>query len=65
MFEVATMISALAAVGALVVSVVNAVKIKRVHVSINSRMDQLLSERGIAERALGLQEGRDEKGRDQ
>jgi len=63
MADIAAIISALAALGAFAVSVINAVKIKQVHVSINSRMDQLLSERGIAERAMGLQEGRDEKGR--
>ena len=66
--EIAMSVSALCSLGALIISGINARKISNVHVSINSRMDQLLVERGIAERASGhkeghkegLQEGRDE-----
>ena len=64
---ITSMISALAAVGAVVMSVLayiasrkNGKKIEEVHVSINSRMDQLLQARGDASEAKGLEQGRNE-----
>ena len=60
MIEIATIISAIAAVGAVIASLVNARKIQDVHVSINSRMDQLLSLTAAAEKAKGVIEGRAE-----
>lgn len=52
---------ATAAVGALVVSVYTAIQVNTVHISINSRMDQLLSLTESASRAEGLKAGRAEK----
>jgi len=49
-----TAIAALIAAG---VGIRNSGRIHQVHVSINSRMDQLLTERGIAARAEGVIEG--------
>jgi hypothetical protein len=52
-----------AAVGALaatVVSVINRHKIQEVHLSINSRMDELLRTTGIAAHADGVEAGRNE-----
>jgi hypothetical protein len=61
---ITSLISALAALCAVAISFRNSLKIKEVHVSINSRMDQLLAARGIAERAegtaAGLEQGRNE-----
>jgi hypothetical protein len=54
---IASLISALAAIGAVVMSARNARKIQEVHVSINSRFDQWLKERGDTAKAAGLVEG--------
>jgi hypothetical protein len=59
--EIAQVITALAALGALGMSYRNSKKIAEVHVSINSRMDQLLNATGISERAAGAKEERDRK----
>ena len=56
---VAAVIAACSASAAVVVSVRNTRKINGVHVDINSRMDQLLKERGTAQRAEGFREGRE------
>lgn len=63
----ASMISAMAAFGATAVSLMayrtsrrNGEKIEQVHVSINSRMDQMLQMRGDASEAKGLELGRSE-----
>jgi hypothetical protein len=55
---VASVVSALAAIGAVCMSYRNSQKIQSVHVSINSRMDELLRVSGLAERARGVEEGR-------
>jgi hypothetical protein len=55
------LVTALAALGALGISVINLKQIRTVHISINSRMDQLLKATGIAARAEGKEEGRAEK----
>jgi hypothetical protein len=53
-------IAAFAAIGALIVSIINAMHIKAVHVEINSRMTQLLSLTAHSSRANGVVEGRKE-----
>lgn len=58
--SIASLISALTALGAMIMSARNAKKIQEVHVSINSRMDQMLRMQGDASEAKGLQQGRDE-----
>ena len=59
-FEYAPVISAFSAIGALVISIVNSMKIMQVHVSINSRMDQLLALQATASKAEGVEQGRTE-----
>jgi hypothetical protein len=65
--EIAQLVTAAAAVGAFIVSWransasrKNGKKIEQVHISINSRMDQLLSARGDASMAAGVVQGRNE-----
>ncbi len=53
-------ISALAALGAVGMSFWNSRKIREVHISLNSRLDQMLRDRGDAREALGLEKGRSE-----
>jgi hypothetical protein len=55
-------IADIASLTAVIFGVRNARKIQDVHVSINSRMDQLLQARGEAEKAAGIVEGRREVG---
>lgn len=55
--DIVGVVTAIAALTAAVISLINKGKIHQVHVSINSRMDQLLQERGIAARAEGVIEG--------
>jgi hypothetical protein len=55
---IASIVAALAAAGALAVSIDNKVRIKDVHISINSRMDQLLQERGKSSKAEGVTQER-------
>jgi hypothetical protein len=52
------LLGALGGLGAVVMSYRNAIKISEVHVSINSRMDQLLKARGEASKAEGIEQGR-------
>ncbi len=54
--ELSQLITALAALGAMVMSIRNGRKIKEVHISINSRMDRLLR----SENAVGRQQQREE-----
>jgi hypothetical protein len=56
--NVAEILTALAAVAAVVVSLINGKKINDVHISINSRMDQLLRATGIAAKAEGVEQER-------
>lgn len=48
----------LAALASLIASIRNARKIEQVHISINSRMDQLLAATGLAQHAAGVEQGR-------
>jgi hypothetical protein len=54
--SVATLITA---IGAVVVGIINSNRINDVHVSINSRMDQLLLAHGKEMKAEGVKEERD------
>lgn len=49
---------ALATAGTLAFSIYNATQISNVHISINSRMDQLLLERGKSSKAEGVSQER-------
>jgi hypothetical protein len=53
--SIATLITAL---GALVMGIINSNRINDVHVSINSRMDQLLKSYGAEQKAAGVSEER-------
>ena len=55
---IATLITSL---GAVIIGMKNASRIQDVHVSINSRMDQLLKATGEAERAVGVTQERNRK----
>jgi hypothetical protein len=54
---IGSLVASLASVGAVISSFLNRKKIQEVHVGINSRMDELLRQKGIASRAQGRQEG--------
>ena len=56
--DVASLITALAAVGAVVASLRNGRKINAVHVDVNSRLTQLLQATGDAARLEGAEAGR-------
>ena len=56
---IAQVLTAVAAVGAVLMSARNARKIEQVHISINSRMGELLRITAAAERAAGAKEERD------
>jgi len=56
--DVASIITALAALGAVAVSIWNSRKIQAVHVDINSRMDQLLKVSTSEARVSGIAQGR-------
>ena len=64
MAEIASLLLSLAtliaALGSFWRGIVNARRINEVHVSINSRMDQLLEATGVAAHAEGLEAGRKE-----
>jgi len=57
--KLSSVVSAIAAVGAVIVSYLNFKKIQDVHVLINSRMTELLKVTGIASKAEGREEERD------
>lgn len=61
MTKLTQLIVALCAVGALAVSIYNGHQINVVHVSINSRMTELLELTQKASKAEGLKEGQDQK----
>jgi hypothetical protein len=54
---IGSLVASLASVGAVISSFLNRKKIQEVHVGINSRMDELLRQKGIAAHAEGKQEG--------
>lgn len=54
---IASLISALAAIGAVLMSFRNSLKIKEIHISVNSRMDQILAMQAVASKAEGNAEG--------
>jgi len=56
--SISKLIVAVAAAGALFMSIYNATQINSVHVSINSRVDQLLLERGRSSKAEGVTQER-------
>jgi hypothetical protein len=57
---IASMVSALAALGAVVMSYRNSKKIQEVHIDINSRMTELLRVSGQTAHAEGVVQGRGE-----
>jgi hypothetical protein len=59
--EIAQVITAAAALGAVIISARNGRKIQEVHLSINSRMDQLLKAAEQAAHAAGAAEARLDK----
>lgn len=54
--DLGSWVAALSAIGALLCSIVNGLKIHRVYISINSRMDMLLQIKGDAMKAEGIKE---------
>jgi len=54
--SVATLVTA---VGAVVIGIINSNRINDVHISINSRMDELLKTSNVAAHAAGVKEERD------
>ena len=56
LISIATLITA---IGAVVVGIINSNRINDVHISINSRMDQLLLAHGKEMKAEGVKEERD------
>lgn len=60
MAEIIQAIIALAALGALAVSIWNSTKIKEVHVLINSRLTELLELTKTSSKAEGVKEGREQ-----
>jgi hypothetical protein len=56
--DFAEMITAVAAIGAVLMSFWNNRRIQDVHVLINSRMDMLLKATGVASHAEGVEQGR-------
>ena len=58
MHELAELITAVAAIGAVAVSLWNTIKIRDVHVSLNSRLSQLLAATEHAAKANGVVQGR-------
>ena len=54
---IGSLVASLASVGAVISSFLNRRKIDEVHLSINSRMSELLKEKGIAANAQGREEG--------
>ena len=58
--EISALIAALAAFGGLIVSVLNAIKIKEVHTTTNSKMDLLITEIRKSALAEGVKLGHQE-----
>jgi len=59
--DIERLITAVAALGAVIVGVLNSSKIHKVYISINSRMDQLLIAHGDASKAEGVEQGRKDR----
>jgi hypothetical protein len=59
--DIALLLNAIAAVGAVVASIRNGRKIEIVRLEVNSRMGQLLEVTGKAERAIGVKEGEENR----
>lgn len=62
--QITDFVAAFAALGAAVIGFLNMRKIQDVHVSINSRMDQLLKERSVSAHAEGIEQGRSDAQKD-
>lgn len=58
--QITEVITALAALTGATLGIINRRRISEVHVSINSRMDELLKATGVAAHAEGLEQGRKE-----
>jgi hypothetical protein len=56
--DIIRVVTAFASLGAVLLGAMNSRKIREVHISINSRMDQLLQARGEASRAEGVEQER-------
>ena len=56
--ELIRLISAVAATGAVIMGFVNRRKINEIHISINSRMDELIHQTGLASEAKGAAQQR-------
>jgi hypothetical protein len=56
-----SLVAAVAAIGSVFMSARNAVKIREVHLSVNSRLDLLIASVKTAAHAAGVQEERDRK----
>lgn len=59
--DAADLITAIAAIGAVIASIRNAGKISSLHLEINSRMTQLLNETKISSHAEGMEAERNKK----
>jgi hypothetical protein len=62
--DVGTVLTALISFGALVIAIVNRRNLNELHVSINSRLTELMDKSGALQRAEGHREGREEAARD-
>ena len=58
--EITDLITAVAALGAVIVGWRNSKKIEAVHIDVNSRMTELLKATGVAAHAEGVEAGRSE-----
>ncbi len=63
-YVIATCANAVAALGALIYSMINRRNIQEVHLSLNSRLDSLLAVTASSERAKGVLDGRAERERE-
>ena len=61
--EIAQFITAFAALAAAILGYVTSRRIQEVHLSINSRMDQLLQVTGAEQHAAGVKEGQKDNAR--
>ena len=58
--DIIRILTGLASLGAVIMGIINSRKIKEVHISINSRMDQMLQMRGEASKAEGVAQERND-----
>jgi ACT domain-containing protein len=61
--DIIRVLTGLASLGAVIMGIINSRKIREVHISINSRMDQMLQMRGEASKAEGVAQERKEQNR--